>query len=125
MAGLTLDAGALIAAERNDRTVWRRLAAAKREQARVTIPAGVLAQTWRGNSPRIAKLLQGCEVEVLDEDQAKVVGRALGQSKTRDVIDAAVVLGAMRRRDTVLTSDVPDLQVISDALRASVRLVGV
>ena len=125
MAGLTLDAGALIAAERNDRTVWRRLAAAKREQARVTIPAGVLAQTWRGNSPRIAKLLQGCEVEALDEDRAKVVGRALGQSKTRDVIDAAVVLGAMRRRDTVLTSDVPDLKVICDALRASVRLVGV
>lgn len=47
-AGLTLDSGALIAAEKSSRRVWQLLKAASERGAAVTVPAVVLAQVWRG-----------------------------------------------------------------------------
>ena len=47
-AGLTLDSGALIAAEKSSRRVWQLLNAASERGAAVTGPAVVLAQVWRG-----------------------------------------------------------------------------
>ena len=44
MPGVTLDAGAMIALERNDRSVVVLLARARETGARVTIPATALAQ---------------------------------------------------------------------------------
>ena len=125
MAGLTLDSGALIAVDRRDRRVWSILDSAARREAVITIPAGVLAQTWRGNNIGIARLLKGAEVEPLDHVQAKEIGRALAISKMRDIVDAAVVLGAIRRHDMVLTSDVSDLEMIAEALGQTVALVAV
>ena len=55
-AGLTLDAGALIAAEKGERAVWAYFKEAIARGAPVTIPAPALAQAWRGNSPRVARL---------------------------------------------------------------------
>lgn len=125
MAGLTLDSGALIAADRRGRRVWSIIDSAARREATITIPAGVLAQTWRGNNVGIARLLKGSEVDPLDQTQAKEIGRALAISKARDIVDAAVVIGAIRRRDMVLTSDVSDLEMIAEALGETVPLVGV
>jgi hypothetical protein len=86
--GLTLDSGALIAADKGTarwRAIWKEEA---ERGALVTVPAAVLAQVWRGNSPRIALLLQACEIEVLDERAAKKVGALLAKSRTSDVVDA-------------------------------------
>ena len=47
MAGITLDAGALIALDRNDRRVLVLLARAWETGARVTVPATALAQAIR------------------------------------------------------------------------------
>jgi len=105
--GLTLDSGALIAAEKQSERFWKVWAVAVKRSAHVTIPTVVLAQAWRGNSPIIARLLQACDVEGLDEPRARRIGRLLAATRTRDVIDAAVVVGAVARGDAILTSD-PD-----------------
>jgi hypothetical protein len=55
MSGVTLDAGALIALDRNDRKVLVLLARAKELGARATVPATALAQAIRpcqAGSPR-------------------------------------------------------------------------
>ena len=54
---LVLDAGALIALERNDRRMWARLDAAAEATIDVVVPVGALAQVWRG-TPNQARLSQ-------------------------------------------------------------------
>jgi hypothetical protein len=70
-AGLTLDTGALIAAEKHAERFWTIWAAAMKRRARVTVPSVVLAQAWPGNSPVIARLVAVCAVEVLNAENAK------------------------------------------------------
>ncbi|MEZ5133635.1 MAG: hypothetical protein R2699_00870 [Acidimicrobiales bacterium] len=54
---LVLDAGALIALERNDRRMWARLGAAAEATVDIVVPVGALAQVWRG-TPNQARLSQ-------------------------------------------------------------------
>lgn len=110
MAGLTLDAGALIAADRGDRRFWAYWKEAERRDADVTVPSPVLVQAWRGGrNARMAMLLAACEVEDLDELLAKQAGVLCGRSGTADVVDATLIVSASRRNDDVLTSDPGDL----------------
>lgn len=69
----------------------------------------------------LPRLLRGCRIEVLDEPRARAVGMACARSRTRDVVDAAVVIGAMARGDIVVTSDPEDLHRISNAVGTVVR----
>jgi predicted nucleic acid-binding protein len=124
-AGLTLDAGALIAAEKNGREFWALWKLAIQRDARITVPAVVLAQTWRGNSPAIARLLPACVVEPVDEPAAKRIGAFLGRTRQSDVVDAAVVVGALARGDTILTSDPEDIRRLLGPARGRVRIVTV
>ena len=121
MAGLTLDSGALIAAERDDRRLFAILKESARRDGDFTVPAGALAQVWRGNNPRIALLLRACEIESLTEDLARAVGTLLAKSKTTDVVDASVVAGAVSRGDAVVTSDPDDISRIAES--SGLRLV--
>lgn len=123
--GLTLDSGALIALERRD----RRFTALWREHllrgVRVTVPAPVVGQVWRGNSPLVARLLAASEVEVFDEQLARGVGELLARARTADVVDAVVVLGAVARKDAVVTSDPDDIErlVLASGARVSILRV--
>ncbi len=111
MAGLTLDAGALIAVERDVQWVRASLNEAHARNEMVTIPAGALAQAWRGaRNARVSRLVNASFMEVLDEQLAKRVGELLARSRTSDVVDAAVAVGAAARGDIVLTSDPDDLE---------------
>lgn len=114
MAGLTLDAGALIAFERNDRRVVGLLARALEHGWRLTVPAGVVGQVWRDGrrQARLARLLAADEVEIeaLDDRRAREAGQLCGARGTADVIDASVVQGARSRGDRIATSDPEDLQ---------------
>ncbi len=107
--GLTLDAGALIAAEKGDRQMWADYAFARKWGTKVTVPSAVLAQTWRGSSPTIARMLAGCLVTPLEADEARRIGELLAASRTADIVDGAVVLGAMARGDVIVTSDQDDI----------------
>jgi hypothetical protein len=114
MAGLTLDAGALIAFERNDRRVVALLARALEHGWTLTVPAGVVGQVWRDGrrQARLARLLATDEVEIdaLDDRRAREAGQLCGARGTADVIDASVVLGARSRGDRIATSAPDDLQ---------------
>ena len=123
MAGITYDAGALIAADRGDRRVWALHRRALERQLIPTVPAGVLAQAWRKPSQaQLARLLKGCQVEALEEQRAKAAGAACGQAGTSDVVDAAVIVGAVSRQDIVVTSDPSDLRRLADSLGVDVTL---
>ena len=122
-AGLTLDAGALIAAEKGERVIWRYFKEAVGRGARVTVPAPALEQAWRGNSPQVARLLAGCDVEVLDEVRAKRTGELLAKARRSDVVDAMVVLGAVARGDAILTSDPDDIRGLVAAAGASTGVI--
>jgi len=125
-SGLTLDSGALIAAEKQNRQFWVIWAAAMKREARVTVPSAVVAQTWRGNSSIIARLLNVCDVEVLDEDIAKRVGTLLAKGRgASDVVDAAVVVGAAQRGDTIVTSDPSDIGRLLEAAGGGVAILAV
>ena len=122
-AGLTLDSGALIAAEKGERRFWALWKEALDRGAPITAQAAVVAQVWRGTSPVIARLLRACEVEALTEERAKQVGRLLALSRSADIVDAAVVVGAAERRDAILTSDPDDIERLVRALGRSVAII--
>ena len=95
---------ALIAAERDDRLMWGLHRAAIARGLSPTVPAGVLAETWRdGPQHRLSGLLKGCKVEELSENQARQVGSLIARSGLHDTADVTVAEGAMRRNDAVVT----------------------
>ncbi len=111
MAGLTLDAGALVAADRNDRRFWSYWAEAVARGVVPVIPAPALSQAWRSpRQARLAQIVNAAFVDPLDEASAKRSGELCARAKTSDVVDAAVVTSAARRGDAVLTSDPKDLR---------------
>ena len=113
MAGLTLDAGALIAFERNDRRTVLLLARALQRDLAIVVPAGVIGQVWRDGrrQARLARLLatDNVEIEALDDRRGRAAGQLCGACGTADVIDASVVLGARARGQRIVTSDPDDL----------------
>lgn len=111
MRGLTYDTGALIAAERDDRLMWALHRATLGRGITPTVPAGVLAEAWRGGpQPRLSSLLKGCHVETLTEEQARSAGALTARSGVADTVDAAVAHGALQRRDAVVTSNRRDIE---------------
>lgn len=121
MPGVTLDAGALIALERDDRRVLVLLARARETGARVTIPATALAQVVRApaRQVRLARLARQPTTDVvpLGRVDATSVGRLLAASGTADIVDAHVVICARRAAQHVATSDSEDLLVLDPDLR--------
>ena len=71
-----LDTGALIALERFDQALWQRLKEARGRGGDIVVPAGVVAEAWRGGpgSAPLTRLLAICEVDPLDEERAREVG---------------------------------------------------
>jgi hypothetical protein len=126
--GITLDSGALIAVEKDSRLVAALIRRALERGATITVPAVVVAQVWRKNNPRIAQVLNASEVELLDRAGAKQVGNLLAASRTNDIVDASVVLGAAARGDAIITSDTGDIERLVGALEtasAQVRIIAI
>ena len=121
MAGVTLDAGGLIALDRDDRRMVVLLARARETGARVTVPASALAQAIRrpDRQVRLARLIRQPTTDVIDLGRvdATNVGRLLAASGTSDIADAHVVICARRTDQPVITSDPGDLRQLDPALR--------
>lgn len=113
---LVLDAGALIALERGNRRVAIVLRAILEAGFEVRVPTSALAQVWRGGprSARLARLVDACELDPLEERRAKEVGIRLGARAATDVVDCHVVCCALERNAAVATSDAEDLRALSD-----------
>jgi hypothetical protein len=121
MPGVTLDAGGLIALDRDDRRVVVLLARARETGAQVTVPAPALAQAIRRpeRQARLSRLIRqpGTDVIALGRVDATHVGRLLAASGTSDIADAHVVICARRAGQPVVTSDPGDLRQLDPALR--------
>lgn len=121
---LILDAGALIAIDRDDRRLAGLIALGRRAGADLVSVAPVVAQVWR-NGARQARLARALPmIDVLDVDlaSAQAAGEVLAESGGSDVVDALVAL-ATRPGDQVLTSDPDDLGVLLDARRVKATVV--
>jgi hypothetical protein len=120
VTGLTLDTGALIALEAGSRRMALRVEQAVASGAELAIPAGVVAQAWRGGARqvRIAKLLQlkVTSVVALDTKLALRIGATCAATGSADVVDVSVALCARDRGHPVITSDPADLAAIDPAL---------
>jgi hypothetical protein len=116
-----LDAGALQALERRPIRLLADLQRAHDLGLPIRIPAGAVAQSWRGGprSASIARLLKhGCDVLPMDQSVAKQIGEFVaslpvpegpeGEEKP-DVVDAHVALTTRATRSLVWTSDPKDI----------------
>jgi predicted nucleic acid-binding protein len=112
MTGLTLDTGALIALERRRKRMREVLESAIRRQQRITVPADVVAEWWRGRTDVREAILASVDVEPLTEGLARVVGEALGSVLGATLVDAVVMASAAARGDVVYTSDAEDLEAL-------------
>jgi hypothetical protein len=85
------------------------LEASLRTPVRFLVPAGVLAQAFRDGArqARLAKFLKTPAVQVipLTEVRARAAGALCGQARTRDVIDASVVIAAREHQAAIVTGD--------------------
>jgi propanediol dehydratase small subunit len=127
MSGVTYDTGALIAGDRNNRSMWALHAGFLAEEVTPTVPSAVVAEAWRGGSRQasLARMLAMCAVEPLSEEQAKRVGILAGKSGHDDIVDVTVVEGAVRRSDVVVTSNPTHIQMIANAARSRIRIESV
>lgn len=118
--GVTLDAGGLIALDRDDRRTIVLLGRIAETGSRAIVPASALAQAVRRpeRQARLARLLRQPTTEVvpLDRVDATAVGRLLAATGTSDVVDAHVVICAARAGQRVITSDPEDLRRLAPHL---------
>ena len=121
MSAIVLDAGALIAIERDSRAVTGILVEATRAAETLTVPAGCVAQTWRDprRQVRLATFLKRPNVDVaaMDAEEARNVGLLLADTGTSDITDGHVALCALRLDAAVLTSDPDDIRQLGPRLR--------
>ena len=119
MTGATLDTGALIALESGSTRMAVLAEEALAGRAELAVPAGVLAQAWRGGGrqARIARLLRASSTSVVPLD-AKMALRVGARCATRkaDIVDVSVAICASDRGHPVITSDPGDIAAIDPAL---------
>ena len=121
--GLTYDTGALVAADRNDRLLWALHRAAVARELPPVVPAGVLAEGWRGGpQAALSRFLKGCDIEDLTKEQARKVGALAARADHDDVIDVSVVEGAIRRRHAVVTSNSSHIRKVAQAAGATLEI---
>jgi predicted nucleic acid-binding protein len=114
VAGLTLDAGALIAYERGEGRIREILAVGYARGFVPTIPAIALAEVWRGDAKdaRVARLLKASSIETVDERLARAAGSLRRTIPGAGAIDACIAVGVRRRGDAIATSDPDDMRAL-------------
>jgi hypothetical protein len=116
---VVLDSGAFIALENGVPVMTHLVERFSREATLLVTSAGVLAEIWRGGKGAqipVVFLLRRTRVVDLTHAIARVLGLMLGTTRTRDPIDAHVVLLAREHGWSVLSSDATDLYAIDPTL---------
>ncbi len=113
---MILDAGFLISVDRGESAAQEFLTAALAHETPLTTTHPVVAQVWRDGArqARLVRFLQS--VIVVAFDDGPEVGNLLARSGTSDVVDAHLVVVAVRRSEPILTGDVHDLESLIAAL---------
>ena len=123
---LILDAGALIAVDRNDLEVAGLIKLARRVGATLITSAPVVGQAWREGSRQalLARSLATIEVLPVDEQAARRAGELLAATGTADIVDALLAM-LVAPGDQLLTSDPGDLSTLLDARNVRATIVRV
>ncbi len=120
-----LDAGALIAVDRRDRSLTVMLRVLQRQGTPLRASAAAVAQAWRGSRQvNLARVLTGVGVVSLSASDSRRIGELLAATRTADVVDGHVALLA-DPGDIILTSDPDDLSALIDARGVAVAVVPV
>lgn len=89
--------------------------------ATVEVPAGVVAQAWRGGRGQVllARILRadGVRCAELDLETARAVGELCAAAGATDVVDGHVALHALRFGLAVVTSDPDDIARFAPEVR--------
>jgi hypothetical protein len=109
--GVVLDAGALIALERDDRAMWAALKLAALRSMDVLVPSAALAQVWRGTAAQASlhRALNYCVICSFDAI-ARAIGELCGRTHTCDICDAQVAIVAATEGNVLYTSDPGDMR---------------
>ena len=121
---MVLDAAALIALDRNDRSMWVRLKTLHGKGELPVTHGGIVGQIWRGGhrQARLATALAGMDVRPLDEHLGRAAGKLLASARMSDVVDAALVLLAADG-DEIVTIDLDDIEALAAAAGRHVELI--
>jgi hypothetical protein len=113
---LILDAGFLISVDRGERAAQEFLTAALVHETPLTTTHPVIAEVWRDGArqARLARFLQSVVAVVFDDGPE--VGHLLARSGTSDVVDAHLVVVAVRRSEPILTGDMHDMTSLTASL---------
>jgi predicted nucleic acid-binding protein len=123
---IVYDAAVLVGADRNHRDLW----ADHRMRLEIGLvpitTAPVVAQVSRApRQVQLRRFLRGCDIVAFSPQQAHEVGDLVGEAGTADVVDAHVAVTARTTNSAVLTADLGDLQVLSDAMGEPIPLRGI
>ncbi|WP_419916649.1 type II toxin-antitoxin system VapC family toxin [Candidatus Poriferisodalis sp.] len=107
---MILDAGVLVAIDRDEPDVKGFIQTAQLQSEPLRTTAPVVAQVWRDGSrqARLSRFLPSLDVQPFTAAQVSLVGSLLRHSGESDVVDAHVLACAIRLDDTVITSDLDD-----------------
>ena len=121
-----LDAGALVAVDRRDRSVGAQLRVLQQRGTPLRASAAVVGQVWRDGRKQanLARVLSGVGIEGLDKDDGKRIGELLARTGSADVVDAHVAL-LTAPGDVVLTSDPDDVRALLRACGVVARVQAV
>jgi hypothetical protein len=117
VSALVLDAGALVAIDRDDREVHKAVRDAHRMGVPVRTNSMTVAQVWRdsrGRQAELARVLRGITVQSVTPADGRKAGELLAAAAMSDAIDATVALLA-QPGDRILTSDPNDLRALCEA----------
>lgn len=113
---MILDAGFLISIDRGEEKARNLLSAMARSRTPLHTTDAVVAQVWRNGATqaRLAAFLKAVTIHPLDDGRA--LGQLLALGPTSDVVDAHLVMVAVRLNDSILTGDPDDLNPIAESL---------
>ena len=126
MSALILDAGALIAIDRDDPAMIARLRVAHSAGLELRTTGIVVAEVWRGDGARqhnLARLLKSVDVRSVDDRLGRSAGVLLGRAARRQAADATIVAIA-ESGDRIATSDLGDIGALVAASGRRVAVVG-
>lgn len=124
MNAVVYDAGMLVAADRNVRAIWAEHRARLEAGIVPVAPAPVVAQVSRSaKQVQLRRMLRGCHVTVLAEQDAHAAGHLLGRAGTGDVVDAVVAHTAAQLDADVITGDPADIGRLLDVAGATSQII--
>jgi len=126
MRRVVYDAAVLVAADRDERRAWAEHKARLELGAIPLVPAAVVAQVSRSaKQAQLRRFLTGCVIVPFGESEAHEAGRLLGKAGMADVVDASVVVAAVRNRAVIVTGDVEDIERLAAAAGGEVAVAAV